>query len=116
MRWLFFGAQSRVCPELCRSRGRSRPAPEVCPASYAPAAAALSPQRSWRSLRTTVLGVFLQRASQPSRPRASPQTYVLAALYLLEDANLERRRLFGDQRGGSARLSGKNREIRLRRY
>ena len=32
--------------------------------------------------RTTRFGIFLQRASQPSRPRVSPQTYVFTALCL----------------------------------
>jgi hypothetical protein len=58
--------------------------------SCAPVAHALPSKRSRGTSPLVSPGVFLHRVSQPPSPCASPQTYVLAALYLLEDANADR--------------------------
>jgi len=62
--------------------------------------------------RTTRFGIFLQRASQPSRPRVSPPDLRFHCFMFTEDVHSEKRQeLHSDSCGHTLRLLGTNREI-----
>jgi len=88
-----FGAQSRICLLAFAAHDPQSAGAGSVPASYAPAAATLSPQRSWRSLRTTGLASSSEHRSR--RVHAPLPRLTSCCFILLEDANSEKKkRLF----------------------